>query len=312
MQHLPIIFFFLVLITSLVGIAFLFILVWKNQDKNARYLLFFQFIFFIKLILNNISLYVWLNIPGGITNAVFLFFNFLLTTSATLAVIFMLPVFFHSLLEVSKRRFRFRVIQVLILVTLAALIIPYLAIFMPDLPPNRVSGEPVLICVYILLYAYLWILTAISWKIIRRKKIVFLVCMCLFAYGLLGMLDYQIVKHMIFAQSYPSGLQWLTLFYGIWNIWIVFHTFKELSKTSTAVSQANTVSEFLIQKYGITGREKEIILALAEGKNNQEIGEAFFISHRTVKNHIYNIYKKLEIKNRVELINLLRKSNGLG
>jgi len=54
--------------------------------------------------------------------------------------------------------------------------------------------------------------------------------------------------------------------------------------------------------YGLTARELEIVREVIAGKNNNEIGEQLFISPNTVKNHIYNIYKKTGIKNRYELI----------
>ena len=61
----------------------------------------------------------------------------------------------------------------------------------------------------------------------------------------------------------------------------------------------------LSKQYGITEREVEIIKLIVEGQNNQEIGEKLYISPNTVKNHIYNIYRKIGVKNRYELINLL-------
>ena len=58
---------------------------------------------------------------------------------------------------------------------------------------------------------------------------------------------------------------------------------------------------------GITEREMEIIRYLAHGLNNKEIGEKLFISARTVETHIYNIYRKMEVKNRIELIRTLQR-----
>ncbi len=55
----------------------------------------------------------------------------------------------------------------------------------------------------------------------------------------------------------------------------------------------------------LTARELEITNYVCEGKSNKEIAEALFISENTVRNHIYNIYKKLEVKNKIELINKL-------
>ena len=51
----------------------------------------------------------------------------------------------------------------------------------------------------------------------------------------------------------------------------------------------------------LTGREKEIIRLVSLGLSNQEIADQLFISDKTVKTHLSNIYKKLEMTNRTEL-----------
>ena len=58
----------------------------------------------------------------------------------------------------------------------------------------------------------------------------------------------------------------------------------------------------------ITEREKEIIELIRLGKSNREIHETLFISLQTVKNNIYNIYQKLNVRNRVELTILIDRS----
>ncbi|SFD36284.1 response regulator transcription factor [Clostridium uliginosum] len=59
----------------------------------------------------------------------------------------------------------------------------------------------------------------------------------------------------------------------------------------------------------LTNREKEIVDYVSMGLSNKEIGEKLFISANTVKNHVYNIYKKVNVKNKVELINLVNKGD---
>ncbi len=63
--------------------------------------------------------------------------------------------------------------------------------------------------------------------------------------------------------------------------------------------------EKLISKNDITEREAEIIKLIIMGKSNKEIEEELFISLGTVKNHLYHIYRKLNINSRTQLINLL-------
>ncbi|MCX7710615.1 MAG: helix-turn-helix transcriptional regulator [Clostridia bacterium] len=63
--------------------------------------------------------------------------------------------------------------------------------------------------------------------------------------------------------------------------------------------------EVLCKKYGVTERELEIVRYIVSGYGNPEISSKLFISQNTVKNHVYNIYRKIGIKNRFELISLL-------
>jgi two-component system response regulator DegU len=49
-------------------------------------------------------------------------------------------------------------------------------------------------------------------------------------------------------------------------------------------------------------REKEILYHLGMGMSNKEIGQKLFISECTVKNHVRNIFKKLDVSNRTQAI----------
>lgn len=51
----------------------------------------------------------------------------------------------------------------------------------------------------------------------------------------------------------------------------------------------------------LTPREKEILLSVAKGLTNKQIGEHLFIAENTVKNHIKNLLEKLNLENRVQL-----------
>lgn len=68
----------------------------------------------------------------------------------------------------------------------------------------------------------------------------------------------------------------------------------------------DVMSQFC-KTYHITPREQEIIEMIISGKSNQEIGAQLFISLQTVKNINYNIYKKVNINNRIQLINLIQR-----
>ncbi|MCT4607247.1 MAG: response regulator transcription factor [Marinisporobacter sp.] len=54
------------------------------------------------------------------------------------------------------------------------------------------------------------------------------------------------------------------------------------------------------KKDKLTRREYEVLGLIAEGKNNREIAEDLFISEKTVKNHVSNIFKKINVSDRTQ------------
>lgn len=58
----------------------------------------------------------------------------------------------------------------------------------------------------------------------------------------------------------------------------------------------------ICEQYKLTPREKELMELIYSGLSNKEIAETLFLSESTVKTHIYNIFRKLEVKNRVGVI----------
>ncbi len=50
----------------------------------------------------------------------------------------------------------------------------------------------------------------------------------------------------------------------------------------------------------LTGREIEVLIQVANGMFNKEIANTLNISERTVKNHISNIFKKIELSDRTQ------------
>ncbi|HET8785874.1 MAG TPA: LuxR C-terminal-related transcriptional regulator [Candidatus Limnocylindrales bacterium] len=52
--------------------------------------------------------------------------------------------------------------------------------------------------------------------------------------------------------------------------------------------------------FGLSGREREVLIQIARGRTNREIGERLFISQKTVGVHVGNILAKLGVSGRVE------------
>ncbi len=62
-----------------------------------------------------------------------------------------------------------------------------------------------------------------------------------------------------------------------------------------------TLREF----YGLSNRECDVVAVLCRGKTNKKMAEALFVTEKTIKFHLTSIYKKAEVKNRLELFSLL-------
>lgn len=61
---------------------------------------------------------------------------------------------------------------------------------------------------------------------------------------------------------------------------------------------------------GLTHREMDIISLLSTGASNQQIAEKLFVSEHTVKSHLYNIFKKINVKNRLQALNWIHNNLG--
>ncbi|MEJ1242006.1 response regulator transcription factor [Chryseolinea sp. T2] len=61
--------------------------------------------------------------------------------------------------------------------------------------------------------------------------------------------------------------------------------------------------------YHLTRREKEILRLVVDGKQNKEIAESMGKSVRTIETHRFNIMKKMDVNNAVDMINKSLREN---
>lgn len=104
------------------------------------------------------------------------------------------------------------------------------------------------------------------------------------------------------------GLYFLLIFFAS-DLAPVFMTRSYLRKNASEFEDVKNTAEDLFQKYGISKREKDIIHQICLGKTNQEIADELFISVQTVKDHTYNIFRKINVTNRVQLSNIFMGSH---
>lgn len=62
--------------------------------------------------------------------------------------------------------------------------------------------------------------------------------------------------------------------------------------------------DVLAQEHDLTGREKEILALIAQGKSRADIGQELFLSQNTIKTHSRNLYAKLNVHSKEEVFDL--------
>jgi DNA-binding CsgD family transcriptional regulator len=132
---------------------------------------------------------------------------------------------------------------------------------------------------------------------------------------------FKTVRHNYFAfyNVHPeAGIENKAIEFGIHGLFYHNESFKVLPKAISAILEGElwfsrkTMSQCLKNGHAggnristdmascLTEREREILIRIATGVGNQQIADELCISLHTVKTHIYNIYKKINVKNRLQ------------
>jgi len=68
------------------------------------------------------------------------------------------------------------------------------------------------------------------------------------------------------------------------------------------VGGSETAEEHVARTAGLTDRELDILKSLARGLSNKQISQEHWVTEQTVKFHLSNVYRKLDVSNRAEAV----------
>ena len=91
-------------------------------------------------------------------------------------------------------------------------------------------------------------------------------------------------------------------------IWIKYY-FLDYAKAKAKGKRYDIALAEIVHEFSISKRELEILKLILDGNSNKEIKAKLFISYHTVKNHVYNLFQKLGVKSRYELMHFLQERN---
>ncbi|MEO0518473.1 MAG: response regulator transcription factor [Cyanobacteria bacterium P01_A01_bin.116] len=78
-------------------------------------------------------------------------------------------------------------------------------------------------------------------------------------------------------------------------------TAKPMALNGAAVHSEKPLSLATASSKGITPREQDVLRLISEGASNREIAQILHIAEKTVKNHVSNLLKRVELRDRTQL-----------
>ena len=309
MEHVIPFYLFFCVSGGIAALVLLFLVYHKNPRKDLFYFDLFFFSMTVNILIDLVLMYRAINIAGGLALGDYLLtlssvpFSFIMFTAFPMAA--------HRIMEVRYEKWRNRI---LILFNLILNSIQYFPI---GSSYEIQTGTLKLGSLYALtgfsqlvIIAYCVILLLTGFRKIKEKPVRRLI---LFA-GLLTLLFIPGFFHDItfsmgkrYFDIFPTEVIFFPLYYFLLSVLIIIYSgryFIAITKLENSVQPSEEVLNELSRKHGLTAREKEIIPLIIEGMSNKQIAGSLFISTKTVDNHIYNLYKKLEINSRFELLSM--------
>ncbi|MEY8460437.1 LuxR family transcriptional regulator [Eggerthellaceae bacterium 24-137] len=117
----------------------------------------------------------------------------------------------------------------------------------------------------------------------------------------------------MFGRGDVSGAVAAAATYGtLVVVWYLLRRMQQMSATVIPVEEAAddpiaVACASVASARGLSPRESEVLLLLAQGRSRTFIQSELFLSDGTVKTHIRHIYQKLDVHSKQELISLIQK-----
>ncbi len=276
--------------TGLISLTILALAYFKSWWKPLKYIIFFlltgtaQLICLLYVEYRSVNIQSWFNAYSRLVYYAFESIS-----------IFLFPLMVNELFNVTRRRRINFIFGMLSICGLLCLLIPPLFGAMNN--GTRIEslfGYWIYRLIFIGAYIYSFSIFSLRIKEVNevKERRLYIICTTI-----LLVLTLQTVMPII--KNFPENIFILATGYFYINILLLKYIVNRFFNFSKPPFK-ETIDEI------VTDREKEILLLLVEGMTNKDISAKLCISEPTVKSHIQNIYKKLEVNNRVQLLNSIK------
>jgi DNA-binding CsgD family transcriptional regulator len=297
MRHLILAFYLLALIAGTVSISQA-LLIWQRYRKLViRRYAYFLLALLLILLSFIVDLYAQVASLSGNTGVRGLVWVF--QAAGGILYIAVCPFFFHSLagraVPAWQKWFFFLLDALVVLAALGNLLFPTMKAL-----PLALAGALFSMIVYGLVFTALH-LGEIGERVLRRALWIFL---CLTA----AFFPLMLIDAAMSEAAFLSMFQFMNnmaqpAYFLILNCLSILFGLRYLNRPG--YSQKGRLTDYFRTAFRITEREAQIIGLLMDGASMKEIGRKLFISPKTAENHVYNIYQKLGVRNRVQMFQVM-------
>lgn len=309
MEHIFVLIHILSFSAGLIVILLLLILFLKYRLKIFINSFILLCILSINLIFNFLEFYLKTNIPNT-AESVFLFI-YLIFFVWNIALTNYLPRYFYFLIEKKLPKFFEIIFALSIPYGVAFCLYPFIVFYGQA---EKISHFLYISYINVVPFALFSILFSLISIIVYYKeiknKVIKKIIKTTIILGFIffpGFIFDGINVQLRVIYKIPEGLFFTTIFYFIWNIFNIYYIVQFYMEKINIVIHPE-INEAFIHNFSISKRETEIIKDLIKRKKTRQIGEHFFISPKTVENHIASIYRKAGVSNREELIEKIKDS----
>lgn len=298
MEHFIVLYNFLALTIGIVFLCFAFYIHQKESDSRIKSFIYFYSTFSIIAVIELLAVYIKTNcFPDEVK--LYAIVRYLGNPVGLLLLFFSFPYFIHTLVSAKNTKIKNTIFGVTAIILL---IVNYsISLFSEFEATNylRILSKD-FIFIAMILYCFIQTFMYFNKLTDKKEKRFFLRFVVLFGLFIPGIvLD-------TFLTSFPTFKAFPVIYVVTGFLFIKYlYSNTEVNRDLSQFKLIEIPFSRLENQFGLTFREIEIIKFVADGLTNNKIAEELFISVNTVKSHLRNSYQKLEVTNRIELINLL-------
>lgn len=276
----------------------------KTRDKFLKHYIFF----FLPFILYTISLMSAIYLRVNIDNISYNLLNLILYISEIIFVFMMLSCVLFGNYLFSVNNIKNKNFILYIIAVIEIFLVPFRSNVIVNNDKFILKIGNISTIVFIIVIIYILLIGIFNYKKIKNPEIKniaksLLIVIGLFFPGL--MLDFYRkltnINHEFVFKRHHARILIHPIFYCVLSItcsYFIIRYYFNIYK----VNIKDVPLDNLLRKYDISSREKEIVKLIIKGQSNKDIADKLFISVNTVKTHVRNIYEKIGIKSRYELL----------